>query len=133
MTPQAMVAGSIILGTVILVPLAFVAESPLSLNPSIEAISAMVAIGALTGTGFSVYFLVMRRVGANVHPGGRRGAGRRRAGGAAADGGIYWLGTDLGGRVCCQYPGAGQTASFCSASPEPPATKLATFMIFTGE
>ena len=59
MTPQAMVAGSMILGTVILVPLAFVAESPLSLNPSIEAISAMVAIGALTGTGFSVYFLVM--------------------------------------------------------------------------
>ena len=64
MTPQAMVTGSMILGTVILVPLAFVAESPLSLNPSIEAISAMVASGALTGTGFSVYFLVIRRVGA---------------------------------------------------------------------
>ena len=62
--PQAMVAGSMIFGSVILAPLAFAVEAPLSLNPSTAAIVAMLATGILTGTGFSVYFVVIRRVGA---------------------------------------------------------------------
>ena len=62
--PQAMVTGSMIFGTVILAPLAFAVEAPLSLNPSLGAIVAMLATGILTGTGFSVYFVVIRRVGA---------------------------------------------------------------------
>ena len=64
LNPRAMVTGSMIFGSVILVPLAFVAEAPLSLSPSVGAIAAMLAIGVLTGTGFSVYFVVIRRVGA---------------------------------------------------------------------
>ena len=64
LNPRAMVTGSKILGSVVLVPLAFAVEAPLSLNPSMGAIGAMLAIGILTGTGFSVYFVVIRRVGA---------------------------------------------------------------------
>ena len=62
--PRAMVTGSKIPGSVVLVPLAFAVEAPLSLNPSMGAIGAMLAIGVLTGTGFSVHFVVIRRVGA---------------------------------------------------------------------
>ena len=64
LNPRAMVTGSMILGSVVLVPLAFAVEAPLSLNPSMGAIGAMLATGFLTGTGFSVYFVVIRRVGA---------------------------------------------------------------------
>ncbi len=64
LNPRAMVTGSMMIGSVVLVPLAFVAEAPLSLSPSVGAIAAMLAIGVLTGTGFSVYFVVIRRVGA---------------------------------------------------------------------
>ena len=62
--PRAMVTGSMIFGSVVLVPLAFAVEAPLSLNPGMGAIGAMLAFGLLTGTGFSVYFVVIRRVGA---------------------------------------------------------------------
>ena len=62
--PRAMVTGSMIFGSVVLVPLAFAVEAPLSLNPGMGAIGALLAFGILTGTGFSVYFVVIRRVGA---------------------------------------------------------------------
>ena len=64
LNPRAMVTGSMMIGSLVLVPLAFTVEAPLSLNPSMGAIGAMLAIGILTGTGFSVYFGVIRRVGA---------------------------------------------------------------------
>ena len=47
-----------------MVSLAFAVEAPLSLNPSMGVIGAMLAMGVLTGTGFSVYFVIIRRVGA---------------------------------------------------------------------
>lgn len=62
--PQAMVTGSMIVATLFLVPLTFVVEAPLALEPGLGAIGSMVAVGVLTGTGFSFYFLVIRRVGA---------------------------------------------------------------------
>ena len=62
--PRAMVSGSMIIGSVILVPLAFAVEAPLTLNPGLGAIAAILATGVLTGSGFCFYFLVIRRVGA---------------------------------------------------------------------
>ncbi len=64
LNPRAMVTGSMIFGSVVLVPVAFAAEAPLTLNPGLGAIAAILATGVLTGTGFSVYFVVIRRVGA---------------------------------------------------------------------
>ena len=64
LNPRAMVTGSMIIGSVILVPLSFAVEAPLSLNPGMGAIAAILATGALTGTGFCFYFVVIRRVGA---------------------------------------------------------------------
>ena len=62
--PRAMVTGSMIIGSVVLVPLSFALEEPLRLTPSAGSIAAILATGALTGTGFCLYFVVIRRVGA---------------------------------------------------------------------
>ena len=64
LNPSAMITGSMMIGSVVLVSLAFAVEAPLSLNPSMGVIGAMLAMGVLTGTGFSVYFVIIRRVGA---------------------------------------------------------------------
>ena len=64
LNPRAMVTGSMIFGSVVLVPLAFVVESPLALDPGVGAIAAIIATGVLTGTGFCFYFVVISRVGA---------------------------------------------------------------------
>ena len=63
--PPAMVTGQMIFGATILVPLAFIAERPLSLTPSAGAIGAMLITGiACTAIAMSLYFMVVRRVGA---------------------------------------------------------------------
>ena len=62
--PRAMVTGSMIIGSVVLVPLSFAVEAPLTLSPGMGAIAAILATGVFTGTGFCFYFLVIRRVGA---------------------------------------------------------------------
>jgi len=65
LTPPAMATGQVIFGAVLLVPLAFAAEAPLSLNPSLAAISAMLVTGVIcTAIFMSLYFVVVRRVGA---------------------------------------------------------------------
>ena len=64
LNPRAMVTGSMIFGSVVLVPLAFAVESPLALAPGVGAIAAIIATGVLTGTGFCFYFVVISRVGA---------------------------------------------------------------------
>ena len=64
LNPRAMVTGSMIFGSVVLVPLAFAVESPLTLSPGMGAIAAIIATGVFTGTGFCMYFLVISRVGA---------------------------------------------------------------------
>ena len=56
--PSAMVTGLMIVGSVVLVPLAFAAEAPFAMNPSMGAIAAILATGVLTGTGFCLYFVV---------------------------------------------------------------------------
>ena len=63
--PPAMATGQMIFGAAILVPLAFIVETPLSLTPGAEAIGAMLITGtACTAVAMSLYFLVVRRVGA---------------------------------------------------------------------
>ena len=63
--PPAMATGQMVFGAVILVPLAFVAESPLSLNPSMGAIGAMLVAGVFcTAIAMSLYFVIVRRIGA---------------------------------------------------------------------
>ena len=64
LNPRAMVTGSMIFGSVVLVPLAFAVEAPLTLEPSAAAIAAIIATGVFTGAGFCLYFLVISRVGA---------------------------------------------------------------------
>ena len=64
LNPRAMVAGSMIFGSVVLVPLAFAVEAPLTLDPGVAAIAAIIATGVFTGVGFCLYFLVISRVGA---------------------------------------------------------------------
>ena len=64
LNPRAMVTGSMIFGSVVLVPLAFAVEAPLTLDPGVGAIAAIIATGVFTGTGFCMYFLVISRVGA---------------------------------------------------------------------
>ena len=64
LNPRAMVTGSMIFGSVALVPLSFAVESPLTLSPGMGAIAAIIATGVFTGTGFCMYFLVISRVGA---------------------------------------------------------------------
>ena len=63
--PPAMATGQMIFGAAILVPLAFIVETPLSLTPGAEAIGAMLITGtACTAVAMSLYFIVVRRVGA---------------------------------------------------------------------
>ncbi len=64
LNPRAMVTGSMIIGSVALVPLSFAVESPLTLAPGMGAIAAIIATGVFTGAGFCLYFLVISRVGA---------------------------------------------------------------------
>ena len=64
LNPRAMVAGSMIIGSVFLVPLTFAVEAPLTLEPGIGAIAAIIATGVLTGAGFCLYFVVISRIGA---------------------------------------------------------------------
>ena len=64
LNPRAMVTGSMIFGSVVLVPLAFGVEAPLTLDPGMGAIAAIIATGVFTGAGFCLYFLVISRVGA---------------------------------------------------------------------
>ena len=64
LNPRAMVTGSMIVGSGSLVPVAFVVEAPLTLEPGMGAIAAIIATGVLTGAGFCLYFVVISRVGA---------------------------------------------------------------------
>ncbi len=64
LNPRAMVTCSMIIGSMVLVPLAFAVEAPLSLEPGMGAIAAIIATGVLTGAGFCFYFVVISRVGA---------------------------------------------------------------------
>ena len=65
LTPPAMATGQMIFGGLILVPLAFAAEVPLSLNPSLVAIGAMLVTGVFcTAIAMSLYFVVVRRIAA---------------------------------------------------------------------
>ena len=64
LNPRSMVTGSMIIGSVALVPLSFAVESPLTLAPGMGAIAAIIATGVFTGAGFCLYFLVISRVGA---------------------------------------------------------------------
>ena len=64
LNPRAMVTGSMIFGSVVLVPVAFAVEAPLTLEPGMAAIAAIIATGILTGAGFCLYFVVISRVGA---------------------------------------------------------------------
>ena len=63
--PPAMATGQMIFGGAILVPLAFAVEAPLSLNPSMGAIAAILVTGVFcTAIAMSLYFVVVRRIGA---------------------------------------------------------------------
>ncbi len=65
LTPPAMATGQMVFGAVILVPLAFAFEAPLDLNPSPAAILAiLVASVFCTAIAMSLYFVVVRRIGA---------------------------------------------------------------------
>ena len=64
LNPRAMVTGSMIFGSVVLAPLAFAVEAPLTLEPGTWAIAAIIATGVFTGAGFCLYFVVISRVGA---------------------------------------------------------------------
>ena len=64
LNPRAMVTGSMIVGSVVLAPLAFAVEAPLTLEPGMWAIAAIIATGVFTGAGFCLYFVVISRVGA---------------------------------------------------------------------
>lgn len=64
LNPRAMVTGSMMFGSVVLAPLAFAVEAPLTLEPGMWAIAAIIATGVLTGAGFCLYFVVISRVGA---------------------------------------------------------------------
>ena len=64
-SPPTMATGQMIFGAVILTPLAFIVEEPLGLTPGTQAITAMLITGiACTAVAMSLYFLVVRRVGA---------------------------------------------------------------------
>jgi drug/metabolite transporter (DMT)-like permease len=63
--PPTMTVGQMIFGGAILIPLAFAAESPLSLNPSTQAIGAILIAGVFsTAIAMSLYFVIVRRIGA---------------------------------------------------------------------
>lgn len=65
LAPPAMAVGQMLFGAVTLIPLAFLAEAPLGLTPSWGAIGAMLVTGvACTAAPMSLYFIVVRRIGA---------------------------------------------------------------------
>ena len=65
LAPPAMATGQMIFGAMILTPLALVVEAPLGLTPGMEAVGAMVVASvACTAFAMSLYFVVVRRVGA---------------------------------------------------------------------
>ena len=64
LNPRAMVTGSMIFGSVVLAPLAFAVEAPLTLEPGMWATAAIIATGVFTGAGFCLYFVAISRVGA---------------------------------------------------------------------
>jgi drug/metabolite transporter (DMT)-like permease len=64
LAPPAMATGQMIFGAAILTPLAFLAEAPFSLTPSMGAIGAILVTGvACTAAAMSLYFVVVRRIG----------------------------------------------------------------------
>lgn len=65
LAPPAMATGQMIFGFMFLLPLAFALETPLSVNPSMTAIGALVIASAFcTAIAMSLYFIVISRVGA---------------------------------------------------------------------
>ena len=65
LAPPAMATGQMIFGAIILTPLAFVVEAPLGLTPGVGAVGAMLVAGVVcTAFAMSLYFVVVRRVGA---------------------------------------------------------------------
>lgn len=63
--PPTMTVGQMVFGGAILIPLALGVESPLSLNPSAEAIGAILIAGVFsTAIAMSLYFVIVRRIGA---------------------------------------------------------------------
>jgi drug/metabolite transporter (DMT)-like permease len=61
-----MATGQMIFGAAILTPIAFLAESPLRLTPSLHALGAILIAGVVcTALAMSLYFVVVRRVGAS--------------------------------------------------------------------
>ncbi len=64
--PPTMAAGQMIVGSALLVPLAFATESPLAHSPSLGAIGAVAVVGVFsTAVAMSVFFVLIRRVGAS--------------------------------------------------------------------
>ena len=64
-----MATGQMIFGGIILAPLAFAVEGPLSLNPGLVAIGAILFTGVFcTAIAMSLYFVVVRRIGATRSP-----------------------------------------------------------------
>ena len=132
LSPPAMATGQMIFGALILVPLAFAAEAPLSLNPSMGAIGAMLVAGVFLHCDRHEPLFCDRPPdrrhpqlsGAFVLSSGRGGAGCRGAGRATAARGLYRSGADPGGCACCQQPCAGQSAGLYH--PQPPGGKVVT-------
>lgn len=63
--PPVMTVGQMVFGGTILTPLAFGMEAPLSLTPSLEAIGAIIIASVFcTAIAMSLYFVVIRRIGA---------------------------------------------------------------------
>ena len=65
LAPPAMATGQMIFGAAILAPLALAVEAPFAIAPGMAAIGAMLVVGiACTAIAMSLYFVVVRRVGA---------------------------------------------------------------------
>ena len=65
LAPPAMATGRMIFGAIILTPLALAVEAPLGLTPGMGSIGAMLVAGvACTAFAMSLYFVVVRRIGA---------------------------------------------------------------------
>jgi drug/metabolite transporter (DMT)-like permease len=66
LTPQAMATGQMIFGAAILTPVAFLVEAPHRLHPGAAAVGALLVSGIFcTALAMSLYFAVVRRVGAS--------------------------------------------------------------------
>jgi drug/metabolite transporter (DMT)-like permease len=65
LTPPTMATGQMVFGGMILLPLVFAAESPFVMNPGLGAIGAILVAGVFcTAIAMSLYFVVVRRIGA---------------------------------------------------------------------